>query len=97
MDVGAIGTRQADFSKLIRRLQAKTPSLVLADEAGPCGSGLYRDLTGRGFACQEVAPSLIPKKPGDKVKTDATRSSSRDYSVRGISRPSTSPPRPRSR
>ena len=68
--VGAIGTRQADLDKLIRRLQAKTPTLVFAYEAGPCGYGLYRDLTGQGFACQVVAPSLIPKKPGDKVKTD---------------------------
>ena len=68
--VGTIGTRQADLSKLVRRLQAKTPTLVFAYEAGPCGYGLYRDLTGQGFACQVVAPSLIPKKPGDKVKTD---------------------------
>ncbi len=68
--VGAIGTRQADLDKLIRRLQAKTPTLVCADEAGPCGDGRYRDLTGQGFACQVVAPSLIPKKPGDNVKTD---------------------------
>ena len=68
--VGAIGTRQADLEKLIRRLQAKTPTLVFAYEAGPCGYGLHRDLTGQGFACHVVAPSLIPKKPGDKVKTD---------------------------
>ena len=68
--VGAIGTRQADLDKLIRRLQAKTSKLVFAYEAGPCGYGLHRDLTGEGFDCQVVAPSLIPKKPGDKVKTD---------------------------
>ena len=68
--VGTIGTRQADLSTLIRRLQAKTPTLVFTYEAGPCGYGLYRDLTGQGFDCQVVAPSLIPKKPGDKVKTD---------------------------
>jgi transposase len=68
--VGAIGPRQADLDKLIRRLQGKTPELVFAYEAGPCGYGLYRDLTGRGFACQVVAPALIPKKPGDKVTTD---------------------------
>ena len=43
---------------------------MFAYEAGPCGYGLYRDLTGQGFDCQVVAPSLIPKKPGDKVKTD---------------------------
>jgi transposase len=68
--VGEIGPRQADLDKLIRRLEAKTPALVFAYEAGPCGYGLYRDLTSRGFTCQVVAPSLIPKKPGDKVKTD---------------------------
>ena len=54
----------------MRRLQAKTADLVFAYEAGPCGYGLYRDLTAQGFRCQVVAPSLIPKKPGDKVKTD---------------------------
>ena len=68
--VGAIGPRQADLAKLIRRLQAKTPNLVFAYEAGPCGYTLHRDLTGHGFTCHVVAPSLIPKKPGDKVKTD---------------------------
>ena len=68
--LGAIGTRQADLDKLIRRLQAKTPTLVFAYEAGPCGYRLHRDLTGQGFDCRVVAPSLIPKKPGDKVKTD---------------------------
>ncbi|MBM3777808.1 MAG: IS110 family transposase [Acidimicrobiia bacterium] len=59
--VGTIGTRQADLSKLIRRLRAKTPTLVFTYEAGPCGYGLYRDLTGQGCDCQVVAPSLIPK------------------------------------
>ncbi len=68
--VGAIGPRQADLAKLIRRLQAKTSTLVFAYEAGPCGYTLYRDLAGQGFDCHVVAPSLIPKKPGDKVKTD---------------------------
>jgi transposase len=68
--VGTVGTRQADLHKLVRRLQTKTADLVFAYEAGPCGYGLYRDLTAHGFRCQVVAPSLIPKKPGDKVKTD---------------------------
>ena len=63
--VGAIGTRQADLAQLIRRLQAKTPTLVFAYEAGPCGYGPHRDLTGQGFDCHVVAPSVIPKKPGD--------------------------------
>ena len=68
--VGAIGSRQADLDRLIRRLHGKTADLTFAYEAGPSGYGLYRYLTGRGLACQVVAPSLIPRKPGDKVKTD---------------------------
>ena len=40
--VGAIGTRQADIDKLIRRLQAKASTLVFAYEAGPCGYVLHR-------------------------------------------------------
>lgn len=68
--LGEIGTRQADLDKLIRKLRGKTPTLVFAYEAGPCGYTLYRDLTGQGLTCHVVAPSMIPKKPGDKVKTD---------------------------
>ena len=47
--VGAIGTRQADLDKLLRRLQGKTPALVFAYEAGPSGYGLHRYLTGQGL------------------------------------------------
>jgi len=68
--VGAIGTRHSDIDRLVRRLQSKAPQLVFAYEAGPCGYVLHRYLTGKGFDCQVVAPSLIPKRPGDKVKTD---------------------------
>ena len=68
--VGAIGTRQADLDRLIRRLQGKAPELRFVYEAGPSGYGLYRYLTGKGLACDVVAPSLIPRRPGDKVKTD---------------------------
>lgn len=57
--LGTVGTRQADLDKLIRRLQAKTPALVFAYEAGPCGYHLHRDLTAQGFTCHVVAPSLI--------------------------------------
>jgi transposase len=45
-----------------------TPSFCY--EAGPCGYGLYRHLTKLGFECAVVAPSLIPRKTGDRVKTD---------------------------
>lgn len=68
--VGAIGTRQGDIDKLIRRLHGKASRLVFAYEAGPCGYVLHRYLTGKGLDCQVVAPSLIPKRPGDKIKND---------------------------
>jgi len=70
VSLGPIGTRQCDIDKLIRRLESKAAPLVFVYEAGPCGYGLYRYLTGKGFACHVVAPSLIPRKAGDRVKTD---------------------------
>jgi transposase len=68
--LGTIGTRQADIDQLVRKLQAKAKHLVFVYEAGPCGYWLYRDLTNKGHICWVVAPSLIPKKAGDRVKTD---------------------------
>ena len=41
-----------------------------AYEAGPCGYDLRRFLEAKGIPCDVIAPSLIPKKPGDRVKTD---------------------------
>jgi transposase len=54
--VGAIGTRQADIAKLVRRLQAKTSHLVFAYEAGPCGYGLHRSLMAQGLDCHVSRP-----------------------------------------
>jgi transposase len=68
--LGTIGTRQCDIDQLIRKLQSKSPHLVFVYEAGPCGYWLYRYLTKKGHNCWVVAPSLIPKKAGDRVKTD---------------------------
>ena len=68
--VGEIGTRQCDLDKLIRRLHGRSSTLVFAYEAGPSGYGLHRYLTSKGFDCRVVAPSLIPKRPGDRVKND---------------------------
>jgi transposase len=39
-------------------------------EAGPTGYGLYRELCRRGYVCQIIAPSLIPRRPGERVKKD---------------------------
>jgi transposase len=68
--LGAIGTRQCDIDQLIRKMQSKAPHLIFVYEAGPCGYWLYRYLTKKGYDCWVVAPSLVPKKAGDRVKTD---------------------------
>jgi transposase len=68
--LGTIGTRQGDIDHLIRKMQSKAKHLMFVYEAGPCGYGLYRSLTQKGHTCWVVAPSLIPKKAGDRVKTD---------------------------
>jgi transposase len=64
-------TRKA-VGKLIERLSKEFEGrvLLLCYEAGPCGYGLYRQILGAGHACEVVAPSLIPKKAGERVKTD---------------------------
>ena len=68
--LGTIGTRHGDLDKLIRNMPSKAAHLVFVYEAGPCGYWLYRYLTKKGYVCRVVAPSLIPKKAGDRVKTD---------------------------
>lgn len=56
---------------LCRQLKKKAQGqLLVCYEAGPCGYVLQRQLQAQGIACQVIAPSLIPYKPGDKIKTD---------------------------
>ena len=52
------------------RLGKEGRRLSFCDEAGPCGYGLHRWLTGCGYSCIVVALSLIPMQSGDRVKTD---------------------------
>ncbi|CAB3810573.1 IS110 family transposase ISSso6 [Paraburkholderia ultramafica] len=68
--LGKTGTTKADIDRLCRRLQSKGRHVRIVYEAGPCGYGLYRQLVQKGFDCIVCAPSLIPKKPGERVKTD---------------------------
>jgi transposase len=68
--LGTIGTRPCDIDPLIRKMQSKATHLVFVYEAGPCGYWLYRYLRKKDYDCWVVAPSLIPKKAGDRVKTD---------------------------
>lgn len=67
---GKIGTTKAEIDRLCKRLQSKASHVRIVYEAGPCGYGLYRQLTQRGFETMVCAPSLIPRKPGERVKTD---------------------------
>jgi transposase len=68
--LGKIGTTKADIDRLCKRLQSKASRVCVVYEAGPCGYGLYRQLLQKGFDCMVCAPSLIPRKPGERVKTD---------------------------
>ena len=59
------------LEKLIKRLrQAGSGSLKFCYEAGPCGYGVHRTLTRLGEECMVVAPSMIPRKSGDRQKND---------------------------
>lgn len=67
--LGIVPNRPDAVARLIRKLGPKR-GLRVAYEAGPCGYGIYRQLTEMGVECVVVAPSLIPKRPGDRIKTD---------------------------
>jgi transposase len=69
---GEIANQPKALVKLVERLNREFEGEVLlfCYEAGPCGYGVYRQLLGLGQDCQVVAPSLIPKKPGERIKTD---------------------------
>jgi len=67
---GEIENTPAATAKLVRKLAAKYQRLTFCYEAGPTGYGLQRQIKALGFECLVVAPSLIPKRPGDRVKTN---------------------------
>src|SRR2546423_4813022 len=67
--IGVIPNRIDNLRRLVRRM-GRVESLRACYEAGPCGYVLYWQLTKMGVHCDVVAPTLIPVKPGDRVKTD---------------------------
>jgi transposase len=69
-DLGQLGILQRDLDRLCQRMQAKGSRVRFVYEAGPCGYAVYRYLTAKGYDCTVCAPSLIARKPGDRVKTD---------------------------
>ena len=67
---GEVDASPESMRRLAARLAGKYQRLHFCYEAGPTGYGLHRLLTGLGHACVVVAPSLIPRKPGDRIKTN---------------------------
>lgn len=67
--LGTIPNRADVLQRLLKKL-GKPSELRVCYEAGPTGYALYWQLTSMGIACEVIAPSLAPTKPGDRVKTD---------------------------
>jgi transposase len=66
--LGEIDTSPAAIERLVRKLARKYKALHVCYEAGPTGYGLYRQIHALGHACDVIAPSLVPTRPGDRVK-----------------------------
>jgi transposase len=67
---GQIANTPAALKTAAARLARGGSDLRFCYEAGPCGYGVQRQLTAAGHQCAVVAPSLIPRRPGDRIKTD---------------------------
>ena len=69
---GRIKTTKKDVIKMVRQFESKYPGATLhfIYEAGPCGYWIYRLISSLNHLCFVIAPSLVPKKAGDRVKTD---------------------------
>jgi transposase len=68
--LGEIDSSPETVARVIRKLADRYETLHVCYEAGPTGYGLFRDIRALGHGCIVVAPSLIPKKPGERVKTN---------------------------
>jgi transposase len=68
--LGEIDNSPDAVRKLVAKLSRQYQRLHFCYEAGPTGYGLYRQLTDLGHVCDVVAPTMIPKRSGDRVKTN---------------------------
>ncbi len=68
--LGTVAGGSDAVSKALRKLVSAGHSLHVVYEAGPCGFVLQRHLTSLGWHCDVVAPSSIPRAPGERIKTD---------------------------
>jgi transposase len=67
--LGTTGPKLAELTKALSHV-GRPEQLLLAYEAGPCGYGLARELAARGYRCEVIAVAKIPRKPGERIKTD---------------------------
>jgi len=68
--LGEIDNSPDAIKRLVSKLTRKFRELMFCYEAGPTGYGLHRQITALGHACSVIAPSLIPKRAGEHVKTN---------------------------
>lgn len=67
--VGTIGPTRAELEKALAHV-GRPQDLMVVYEAGPCGYGLVRQLRERGYRCEVVATSKVPRRLGERIKTD---------------------------
>ena len=67
---GEVKNQRKSVLRLIRALSPAGEAVSFCYEAGSCGYGVYREIIETGHRCDVVAPSLIPRKAGERVKTD---------------------------
>jgi transposase len=68
--IGTVENTPEAIAKLVRRLGRRHKVVEFVYEAGSCGYNVQRQIAGMGFACRVCAPSLTPRKPGDRIKND---------------------------
>lgn len=68
--LGEVENRPVTIERVIRKLAKRYDRLHVCFEAGPTGYGLYRQVVDLGHECMVVAPALIPKRSGERIKTN---------------------------
>jgi len=67
---GNIAHSREAVDRLVRKIVERHGTVEFTYEAGPCGYEIHRQLSSKGFVCHVIAPSHIPRRPGDRVKND---------------------------
>jgi len=68
--LGEVDASPEAMRRVVQWIAATHERVHFCYEAGPTGYGLHRLITSMGYPCDIVAPSLIPRRPGDRVKTN---------------------------